>query len=194
MPAELDRSLSRAQPADPTAGDGLPEGAAPAQIDQPESAVGPQATAAPGEPVATTESVPGPPAPAPAAVTPTAPAASAAQTGRRIPPPGVSLAADVGGRLRELTWLAAGVVDLFLVLDFALRAVGPPRDGFVAVVTRTGDALASPFLGIVPATAPRLGLTNDWSLVLAVVIYTLAALVVVRLLAVLLGPAPAVRG
>lgn len=85
------------------------------------------------------------------------------------------------------------MVDLFLAMDFVLRALSAPNDGFVVMVTRVGDALASPFMGIVSARAPRLGLTHDWPLVLAVVVYTLAAWLLVRLWALLFGTVPAGR-
>ena len=178
MPAELDRSLSRVEPAEPSAADSIPEGAAPTQVVPPSGA---QSQPSQGGPVATTVAEPAPPA------------AGGTATRRPTPRRDPSLAADLGGRLRDLTWLASAVVDLFLALDFVLRALSAPKDGFVAVVTRTGDALASPFMGIVSGSAPRLGLTHDWPLVLAVVVYTLAAWLLVRVLAILFGTAPAGR-
>lgn len=51
-------------------------------------------------------------------------------------------------RLGELIAIAILVVDAFLALDFVFRALAVGRDGFVQVVDRVGDALASPFAGI----------------------------------------------
>ncbi|MHB1639979.1 MAG: hypothetical protein ACYCUD_09105 [Candidatus Dormibacteria bacterium] len=93
-------------------------------------------------------------------------------------------------RIRDLTWLTVGVVDLFLALDFVLRAVSAPADGFVSLVTRIGNALGSPFSGIFRGHAPHLGSTGDWPLILALAVYTVAAWLLVRFSAVLLGSPP----
>ena len=187
MPAHLDRSLSRVEAAEPSAAVSTPDGAAPTQVVPRQNPAQSQPSQA--GPVGTTTAGPPSSAGAPTVATP----AAGAVPGRAAPTRDPSLAPDLGGRLRDLTWLASAVVDLFLALDFVLRALSAPNDGFVVVVTRVGDGLASPFMGIVSARAPRLGLTHDWPLVLAVVVYTVAAWLLVRLWALIFGTVPAGR-
>ncbi len=91
-------------------------------------------------------------------------------------------------RLRELVWLAAVGVDAFLTLDFLFRAIAAPSDGFVLIVLRVGNALASPFSGLFRGTSAAIGRTSFWSALIAVVIYSLAAWVVTRLITLVAGP------
>lgn len=85
-------------------------------------------------------------------------------------------------RLGELIWLCLLVVDAFLALDFLFRALALTRDGFTGIVERIGGALASPFAGLFGAGVPRVGHTDFWAALLALVVYSLAALVLLRLL------------
>ncbi|HVC22323.1 MAG TPA: hypothetical protein VNH82_02685 [Candidatus Dormibacteraeota bacterium] len=87
-----------------------------------------------------------------------------------------------GFRISELILLSVLVVDAFLALDFLFRATAVGPDGFVSIVDRVGGALASPFAGIFRAGVPQVGHTTFWAALLALAIYTLAALVLVRLL------------
>ncbi len=97
--------------------------------------------------------------------------------------------AGVGGfRLRELIWLSVAVVDAFLGLDFLFRAIAAGPSGFVSVVERVGDALASPFAGLFSSSVPQVGHTTDWAALVAIVVYTLAALIVARLVAIFSRP------
>lgn len=86
----------------------------------------------------------------------------------------------------DLVWLAAAVTDCFLALSFLLRSLAASRDGFSITVERVAAHLALPFQGILPARAPAAGHTTDWKLLLALVVYTVAAYLVTRLL-ILLG-------
>jgi len=90
-------------------------------------------------------------------------------------------------RLNELIGLAVLVVDLFLALDFVFRAVAASRDGFVQVVDRVGDALASPFAGIFRDTH-AVGHTTFWAALIALVVYTLAALILLRIIRLITSP------
>lgn len=90
-------------------------------------------------------------------------------------------------RLTELIGIAILVVDLFLALDFVFRAVAASRDGFVQVVDRVGDALASPFAGIFRDTH-AVGHTTFWAALIALVVYTLAALILLRIIRLLTSP------
>jgi hypothetical protein len=98
-------------------------------------------------------------------------------------------AAKSGGRrIGELIWLSLGVVDAFLALDFLFRALAESDSGFVAVVSRVGNALASPFNGILSGhNVPHVDHTTFWAALLALVVYTVAAWILLRLLRVLTG-------
>jgi hypothetical protein len=90
-------------------------------------------------------------------------------------------------RLSELIALAILVVDLFLALDFVFRALAVSRDGFVQVVDRVGNALASPFAGIFHDTH-AVGHTTFWAALIALVVYTVAALILIRIIHLLTSP------
>lgn len=94
-----------------------------------------------------------------------------------------------GFRLGELIWLCLAVVDLFLALDFGLRAIAAGDSSFVQVVTNVGDWLAGPFVGVLShRTTPAVAHTTFWAALVAIVIYTLAAWLLIRLLRVLASP------
>jgi hypothetical protein len=80
----------------------------------------------------------------------------------------------------EVVWLIAGVVVAFLALDFIFHAAGANDVGFAAFVFAVGKALASPFAGIFKTATAARGNLIVWADVLAMVIYVLAAAVVVK--------------
>ncbi|HKN57217.1 MAG TPA: hypothetical protein VJV97_00095 [Gemmatimonadaceae bacterium] len=76
-----------------------------------------------------------------------------------------------------------GIVDAFLALDFLLRAVqASPASAFVFIVERVSSALALPFEGAI-----RVGNSYHWADVLAIVIYSIAAVLVSRLMRATIG-------
>ncbi len=93
-----------------------------------------------------------------------------------------------GHRVTELILLCVLVVDAFLALDFLFRVRAVSQSGFASVVARVGNALASPFAGIFRPGLPQVGHTTFWAALLALVVYTLAALVLVRLLHLVSSP------
>ncbi|MGC2191474.1 MAG: hypothetical protein WA751_03980 [Candidatus Dormiibacterota bacterium] len=93
-----------------------------------------------------------------------------------------------GYRVGELILLSVTIVDAFLALDFVFRATAVSQDGFVSVVDRVGGALASPFAGIFRPGVPQVGHTTFWAALLALAIYTVAALVLLRLIHLLSSP------
>lgn len=89
---------------------------------------------------------------------------------------------SVGSRLTQLVWLIAGVADIILALDFAFRAVPANNTGFAHYIYRLGGWLGAPFDGIFSTTTANHGTSVfRWSDVLAVVIYSVAAWIVARL-------------
>lgn len=123
------------------------------------------------------------PTAAPAGTPKPAPAGTGRQ--KAAAPPSVRGAS----RLPELVWLCLAVVNAFLALDFLLRALAATDSSAVGVVITVGNALASPFAGAFQGqTVPHVGHTAFWAALLAVVVYTLAASLLLRLLRVLAGP------
>jgi hypothetical protein len=80
----------------------------------------------------------------------------------------------------EFVWLIAGIVVAFLALDFIFHAAGANDVGFAAFVFSVGKALASPFAGIFQTATAARGNLIVWADVLAMVIYVLAAAVIVK--------------
>jgi hypothetical protein len=94
-----------------------------------------------------------------------------------------------GTRAAQLVWLIVGIVDVILALDFIFRAAAGANRGFAHYVYRIGGWLASPFDGIFTNTAIVNGRAFiRWSDVLAVAIYTLAALAVAKLVQIVATP------
>lgn len=103
----------------------------------------------------------------------------------------------VGYRVNQLVWLILVVVNLILALDFVFRAAGANHSsGFVHYVYRIGGWLAAPFEGIFGnGTANHGTSVLRWADVLAIVIYTVAAWIVTRLVRIVSTPrsaAPAI--
>lgn len=80
----------------------------------------------------------------------------------------------------EVVWLLAGIVVAFLALDFIFHAAGANNVGFASFVFAVGKALAAPFDGIFKTAYAAHGNLIVWADVLAMVIYVLAAAVVVK--------------
>jgi hypothetical protein len=95
----------------------------------------------------------------------------------------------VGYRLIQLVWLIAGVIDLILALDFVFRAIPANNTGFAHYIYRLGGWLGSPFDGIFNTTVANRGLSVfRWADVLAVLIYAVAAWIVVKLVRITASP------
>lgn len=96
-------------------------------------------------------------------------------------------------RVGELIWFGLALVDAFLALDFLFRALAAHDSGFIVFVTRVGNALANPFVGVLNRPGvPRVDHTTYWAALVAIVIYTIAAWMVIQLLRVVAAPAPRV--
>jgi hypothetical protein len=93
----------------------------------------------------------------------------------------------VGYRTIQLIWLIAGVVDIILALDLIFRAANANNTGFAHYIYRLGGWLAAPFNGIFNNTTAN-GTVVRWGDVLAIVIYTVAAWIVTRLVRITATP------
>ena len=82
-----------------------------------------------------------------------------------------------------IVWLLAGIVLAFLALDFVFHATGASNVGFGAFVFSVGTFLAAPFAGIFKTTYAGHGNLILWADVLAMVIYALLAVVIVKVVA-----------
>ncbi|MEO8898958.1 MAG: hypothetical protein ABI352_09275 [Candidatus Dormibacter sp.] len=139
----------------------------------------------------------------PAAVPPAAPVGATgpvgAAAGPYIPTPATTTTTRTSAsrtstysgsnRLVQFVWLILGIADVILAIDFIFRAAGGANTGFAHYVYRFGGWLAAPFDGIFTNTP----LTNErtfvrWADVLAVAIYSLATLAVVKLVQIFATP------
>ena len=82
-----------------------------------------------------------------------------------------------------IVWLLAGIVLAFLALDFIFHATGANNVGFAAFVFSVGTFLAAPFAGIFKTTYAAHGNLIIWADVLAMVMYALLAVVIVKVVA-----------
>ncbi len=123
----------------------------------------------------------------PVAATPVAPAPVAAAAGSTVYSSRVGVY-PVGSRTIQLIWLLAGIVDLILALDFIFRAANANNTGFAHYIYRLGGWLAAPFNGIFTNTVASNGTLLRWSDALAIVIYTVAAWIITRLVRISATP------
>ncbi len=96
--------------------------------------------------------------------------------------------ATTGFKLRQLVWLAAGVVDAILALDFIFKLIGANAIGFVAFIGNLATALSSPFRGILATTVTAGAHVAYWPDVVAIVVYAIAAWIVVALIGIVATP------
>jgi hypothetical protein len=118
-------------------------------------------------------------------VTKVGPAQSAQQTVTRT----ASTVAPAGFRAKNLVWLAAGIVDAILALDFVFKIAGSADVGFVSFIWSLGSALSSPFRGVL-ASSVTTGHYAYWPDVAGIVVYSIAAGIVVALIGIMAAPRP----
>jgi hypothetical protein len=87
----------------------------------------------------------------------------------------------------EVVWLIAGIIIAFLALDFIFHALGANDVGFAAFVFSVGSFFAAPFSGIFNTSTAAAGNLVIWADVLAMVIYTLLAVVIVKVVGMTAG-------
>ncbi len=85
------------------------------------------------------------------------------------------------GKVTSFIWLAFGVLDVLLLFRFALKLIGAnPENTFADFVYQASDLFVKPFVGLVES--PTSGdMVLDIPVLVAVIVYTLAAWVLVRL-------------
>jgi energy-coupling factor transporter ATP-binding protein EcfA2 len=91
--------------------------------------------------------------------------------------------APMASRAKSTVWLAVGVVDLVLALDFVFKLLASTAVGFVGFIASVATALAAPFRGVM-ATSVTTGHYANWPNVVGIVVYLIAAWIVVSLIGI----------
>lgn len=104
--------------------------------------------------------------------------------------PSAVTAPPAASRGRQLLWIALVIVDLFLALHFIFLLTGAGDVGFGHLVYVVGDALNAPFRGLFNVSLTHSGHPIQWADVVAVVIYTIVAWIVDRVIVIMTTPGP----
>ncbi|MFZ0996478.1 MAG: hypothetical protein WAO09_10960 [Candidatus Dormiibacterota bacterium] len=118
-------------------------------------------------------------------VTTVGPAQSGQQTVTRTS----SSVAPAGFRAKSLVWLAAGVVDAILALDFVFKIAGSADVGFVSFIWSIASHLSAPFRGVLTSTVST-GHYAYWPDIVGIVVYSIAAWIVAALIGIMAAPRP----
>jgi hypothetical protein len=82
----------------------------------------------------------------------------------------------------QIIWYVLGFVEVMLALRFALKLLGSnPEAGFIGFVYGATTFLVAPFLSVFGATQV-LGAVFEWTTLLAMLVYWLLTLAVIKLL------------
>jgi hypothetical protein len=117
------------------------------------------------------------------------------QTATRVDPAGNAqqtttrssrVVTPVGSRLQSTVWLAVGVVDLILALDFVFKLLASANVGFVGFISMVAGSLAAPFRGVL-ASSVSTAHYFYWPDVVAIVVFLIAAWIVVSLIGITTG-------
>jgi hypothetical protein len=112
---------------------------------------------------------------------------------QRYPSPDPGLRGDVrtagpGFRGRSLLWVALGIVNVILALDFIFFIAGANDVGFGHIVYSVGGALNAPFRDLFNISVTPRGHPVQWADLIAIVIYTVAAVIIDRLIVIFTTP------
>lgn len=114
-------------------------------------------------------------------------------TGERTVTRTSSTVAPMGFRARNTVWLAVGIVDIILALDFVFKLAGSATIGFVGFISSVAAPLAAPFRGVFSTTLATGHYTN-WADVAGIVVYLIAAWIVVSLIGIMTARRPPQSG
>lgn len=110
-------------------------------------------------------------------------------TGERTVTRTSSTVAPMGFRAKSTVWLAVGIVDVILALDFIFKLLASANVGFVGFISSVAGALAAPFQGVLATTATS-GHYTYWPDVAGIVVYFIAAWIVVALIGIMAARRP----
>lgn len=108
----------------------------------------------------------------------------------RTAPPAPAAAPPAASRGRQLLWIALIVVDLFLALHFIFYLTAAGDVGFGSLVYVVGNGLDAPFRGLFNVSVTHSGHPIQWADIVAVVIYTVVAWIVDRVIVIMTTPGP----
>lgn len=91
----------------------------------------------------------------------------------------------VASRLQSLVWPAVG--DVILALDFVFKLLASANVGFVGFISMVAGSLAAPFRGVLASSVPSSGHYFYWPDVVAIVVFLIAAWIVVSLIGITAG-------
>jgi hypothetical protein len=92
----------------------------------------------------------------------------------------------VGSRLQSTVWLAVGIVDVILALAFVFKLLASANVGFVGFIYSVAGYLSVPFGGVF-ASSVSTGHYAYWPDVVGIVVYLIAAWIVVSLIGIMVG-------
>ena len=82
----------------------------------------------------------------------------------------------------QVVWYILGIIEVLLAFRFILKLLGAnPTAGFTSFVYNTTSLFASPFLNVFSITKTA-GSTVEWTTLLAMVVYWILALGIVKLI------------
>jgi len=86
----------------------------------------------------------------------------------------------------RVVYFIMNILEIILVLRFVFRALGADAAaGFVQFIYALTDPLAAPFRGIIASTAANGAGIIEWSSLMAMIVYALAAVLLVQLVRIL---------
>ncbi|MGC2192851.1 MAG: hypothetical protein WA751_11030 [Candidatus Dormiibacterota bacterium] len=92
-------------------------------------------------------------------------------------------------RVKSGVWLAAGVVDVIMALDFVFKLLASANVGFVGFISGVAGALSTPFSGVLTSSVST-GHYTYFPDVAGIVVYTIAAGIVVALVGIVAARRP----
>jgi len=110
-------------------------------------------------------------------------------TGERTVTRTTSTVAPMAFRIKSAVWLAVGVVDVILALDFVFKLLASASVGFVGFISGVAGALSAPFSGVITSSVST-GHYAYWADVAGMVIYLVLAVIVVALVGIMAARRP----
>jgi len=101
---------------------------------------------------------------------------------------------NTGPRWTQAVWLAIGIVDIVLAMDFVFKILAANETGFVSFVAQVAGSIAAPFQGTFSEQTLTTGHVTHWADVVAIIVYTIGAWIVARLIMLMANRGPSSQG
>ena len=86
-------------------------------------------------------------------------------------------------RATQVVWYLLGVIEVLLVFRLALRLIGSNSSaGFTSFIYGVSYVFAAPFFSVFRVTPVAIGIVFEWTTLLAMFIYWVVAIAIVKLL------------